>query len=292
MSIQSNLVKFVLRRSGMWSKPLQEIRDNMQKMKAKSFPEGIDITDDTVNGIPCKVFFHKERDAEKVIIYYHGGGFCLGICDMNTALVAEIAERTGMDAYMPDYRLAPEHLYPAALNDAVDFYQGILNEGYAAEDIIVMGDSSGCALAVSALLLLGKDGVKMPRALAFISPVFDLAGKGETLTSLARKDPFQLEDPLGVAKNYIAGVNPEDPSVSPLYGELHCLPPVLIHAADYDVFLSDSLRFENRLLALKKDIRLKVWKKMWHIFHLQFSLVPESNKALEELCDDIKQRFR
>jgi acetyl esterase/lipase len=150
-----------------------------------------------------------------------------------------------------------------------------------------MGDSSGCALAVSALLALKQGGVRMPRALAFITPVFDLAGKGETFLTRAEKDPFELKDPLGIAKIYVGSNNPLSPMLSPLYGELQGLPPVLIHAADYDVFLSDSYRFKENAEKAGVNVELKVWRKMWHIFHMQSSFVPESMKALKELCSHI-----
>ncbi len=133
----------------------------MQNLQAKNMPEGIRITDEEVNEIASKVFTHNGGSKGKVIIYFHGGGFRLGIYPSNCEFVAEIAKRTGADIYMPDYRLAPEHIFPAALEDAVNFYKGMLDKGYPAEDILVIGDSSGCSLAVSALLQLKQIGIKM-----------------------------------------------------------------------------------------------------------------------------------
>lgn len=289
MSIQGSIIKLLLKKSGMWNKPLDETRKNMSQIKTKGLPEGIKVIDERVNNVACKYIFHNKAIKDTVIIYFHGGGFCLGIYEANIGFVAEIAKRTGINAYMPDYRLAPENIYPAALEDAEMFYQGIINKGIAPNNIIIMGDSSGCALAVSTLFRLEWQGVAMPKAMAFITPVFDLAGKGDTFITRKHKDPFRIKDPLGLVKNYIGASDPHVPLLSPLYGELRALPPILIHAAEDDVFLSDSYRMEKQLKAYQNMVTLQVWKKMWHIFHMQYQLVPEANKALNELCSYVKE---
>jgi acetyl esterase/lipase len=253
----------------------------MEGIKAKGIPGGIETTGRVVNGVRCEIFRNTVKKSDKVILYLHGGGFCLGIYHANREFVARLALMTGMDAYMPDYRLAPEYPFPAALEDAIAVYKAILSEGY--RDIVMMGDSSGCALAVSALLVLKQSGQRMPGSMVFMTPVFDLAGKGESFTSKAGKDPFQSIDPLSIAKIYISDNNPASPMLSPLYSELKGLPPTLIHAAEYDVFLSDATRFAEQAKNDGATVDIKVWKKMWHIFHMQAPFVPESSKALEEI---------
>jgi acetyl esterase/lipase len=225
-SIQSCLTRFLLRKSNMWNRPLDEIRQSMAGMKAKGMPDGISAKDEEVNGVPCKVFTCHGGKSDSALLYFHGGGFCMGIYPSNCEFAALISKLAGTDVYMPDYRLSPENPFPAALEDAVAVYKGLLNKGYRGDDLTVMGDSSGCALAVSALLVLKQGGVSMPRALAFITPVFDLAGKGETFLTRAEKDPFELKDPLGIAKIYVGSNNALSPMLSPLYGELQGLPPV------------------------------------------------------------------
>lgn len=232
MSIQSSLVKFMLRRSNIWSKPLNEVRRTMEGIQAKEMPNGIECFREKVNGVTCEVFRHTSGMKGQVIIYFHGGGFCLGIYPSNREFAAMISSITETDVYMPDYRLAPENPFPAALEDAIAVYKGIIEKGYNGEDVIVMGDSSGCALAVSALLALKQSDIEMHGIMKFITPVFDLAGKGNSFTSKASKDPFRLTDPLGIAKIYVADNNPTSPLISPLYGDLEGLPPVLIHAAE------------------------------------------------------------
>lgn len=283
-SFQSCLVRFMLRRSNIWNKPVNEARKTMEGVKANELPKGIEISREMVNGVSCEVFRHSSGKKDKVIIYYHGGGFCLGIFPANREFVAKICLMTGADVYMPDYRLAPENPFPAALEDAKAVYSGIVENGFHGKDIIIMGDSSGCALAVSTLLELKQSNMEMPCALKFITPVFDFAGKGESFISKAAKDPFKPDDPLGIAKIYVAANNPTSPLISPLYGELDGLPPILIHAAEYDVFLSDSTRFAEKAKNAGVKVDIKVWRKMWHTFHMQESIVPESKKAFNEIC--------
>jgi acetyl esterase/lipase len=219
----------------------------------------------------------------QVILYFHGGGFCMGIYHANREFAARLSKIYGMDIYMPDYSLAPEHPFPAALNDAIAAYKGLLDAGYNAQDIFIMGDSSGCALAVCALLMLRQYGFAMPRAMAFLTPVFDLAGASEPFAANAAKDPFQLKDPLGIAKLYVAENDPASPMLSPLFGDLSGLPPMLIHAAEYDVFAGDAERFAKKAADSGISVEYKVWRSMWHIFHMQASFVPEARKALKEV---------
>ncbi len=282
-SIQSCLVRFMLRRSNIWNKPLDKVRKTMEGIKANEMPKEIEISRQSMNGITFEVFKNPSEKG-KVILYFHGGGFCLGIYPSNREFAARICSMTETDVYMPDYRLAPEYPYPAALEDAIAAYRGLIENGVNGKDVIIIGDSSGCALAVSALLSLKESSIEMPGALNFITPVFDFAGKGDSFVSRAKDDPFKMVDPLGIAKVYVAANNPTSPAISPLYGELEGLPPVLIHAAEHDVFLSDSTRFAEKAENAGVKVDLKVWRKMWHIFHMQAPFVPESKKALSEFC--------
>jgi acetyl esterase/lipase len=220
----------------------------------------------------------------KAILYFHGGGFCLGIYHPNREFAARMAKKCGVKVFMPNYRLAPENPFPAALEDAMAVYKGMLLEGYSAGNIVAAGDSSGCGLLLSALLALKKSGAEMPSAISLITPALDFAGKGESFLTKAKNDPFRLKDPLGVAKVYVGSNNPLSPDISPLYGDLAGLPPILIHGAEYDVFVSDAVRFEEAARQAGVDVRLKTWQKMWHIFHMQDTVVPEAKEALREMC--------
>ena len=279
MSAQADMVREMLRKADMWNKPLEEIRAAMEAIPGRGMPEGVVASRMELSGVPCEAFRSAKR-VKHAAMYFHGGGFCLGIYAANREFVAGLAQSLGADIYMPDYRLAPEHPFPVALEDARAAYQGLLGLGY--ESLLVMGDSSGCALALSALLAVQESGGRLPDSLVMITPVLDLA-EGETPCAAARKDPFQMKDPLSLTRNYTAGCDTKSPEISPLYGELGGLPPVLIHAAQYDVFVGDAQRFAARAKEAGAQVELKVWKWMWHIFHMQAAFVPEAAQAVGEI---------
>ncbi|MTI81584.1 MAG: alpha/beta hydrolase [Firmicutes bacterium] len=291
-SLQSALVRFLLRRSDIWNKTLSDIRKDMEKIKSKGLPDGVEFKKDTINDVCVEKIVPCGALKNKAILYFHGGGFCLGIYSSNREFVARIAKESGLQVILVDYRLAPEHPFPEALEDAVSVYKGLLQESCHPKDIIVMGDSSGCGLALSALLVLKQSSMAMPLAAAFITPVFDFTGKSESFKTRAKKDPFKLTDPLGIAKIYVEDNEPTSAVISPLYGQLDGLPPMLVHAADYDVFLCDSIKLQEKALKAGINIELKVWTKMWHIFHMQASIVPEAQKAMNEIYTYINERLK
>jgi acetyl esterase/lipase len=291
-SMQSDYVRNMIREAGMWNRPLPEIRKSMEEMQSSGVPDGIRNTRENVGGVECEVFCYEGAARDKVILYYHGGGFCLGIYPSNRDFVAGLAYRCKADIYMPDYRLAPENPYPAALEDAARVYRGMLDRGLQPENIVIMGDSSGGALSVSALLELKEKGIPMPKALAYITPVFDLTGKSETIQTRREQDPFGQEDPLSIAKIYVGENDPASPMLSPLFGNLDGLPPVLIHSGEYDVFSGDSEHFARTVSLTGGEAEYKEWEEMWHIFHMQAAFVPEAELALEKMCAYIRKALR
>ena len=279
MSAQADKIREMLREADMWNRPLREIRAAMEAMPGQGMPEGVIASRMELGSVPCEVFRGRQR-TRRAMMYFHGGGFCLGIYAANREFVAGLSQTFGADVYMPDYRLSPEHVFPAALEDAKAAYSGMLGLGY--DRLLVMGDSSGCALALSALLEAKRSGEAMPDAIVMITPVLDLAGEKE-LSVDAREDPFRMKDPLALARNYSAGHDAKLPELSPLYGVLSGLPPVQIHAAQCDVFLSDATRFAARAKEAGVEAELKVWEGMWHIFHMQAAFVPEAAQAVGEI---------
>lgn len=285
MSEQADMVRRMLREADMWNRPLGEIRAAMEAMPGQGMPEGVVATRMELGGVPCEVFRGRQRTG-RAAVYFHGGGFCLGIYAANREFVAGLSQSLCADIYMPDYRLAPEHAFPAALEDAKAAYHAMLTLGY--DRLLVTGDSSGCALALSALLAAKRSGEAMPDAIVMMTPVLDLAGGGE-VSADAQQDPFQMKDPLALARNYTAGYDATLPDISPLYGDLTGLPPILIHAAQYDVFAGDAQRFAARAEEAGVAVELKVWEGMWHIFHMQSAFVPEAAQAMEEIREFMEE---
>ena len=275
MSIQALITSRLLKKADIWNKPLGEIRQTMAAIKGTGIPEGIVTCTMALGGVNCEVFRRTDDTPRRTVLYFHGGGFCLGVYDSNRSFVARLALLLDADIYMPDYRLAPEHPFPAALEDAHAVLQALSD----CDRLIVMGDSSGCALALSALQ---RQDI-MPQAIVMITPVLDLTDGQTRIAASVQKDPFRLEDPLKLTKNYMAGQNASVPEISPVYGSLKGLPPVLVHAAQCDAFLSDAVRFKEKADAAGATVELKIWPKLWHIFHMQAPFVPEAARALGEI---------
>jgi monoterpene epsilon-lactone hydrolase len=266
----------------LWNKPLPEIRQFLACIP----PSGghLQAARIKIGAVPCELFDPPDAGTSKAIVYFHGGGFCLGIYPSNREFVATIAQSTHIKTVMPDYRLAPEQPFPAALDDA----KAVLGELLKNEEkLIVMGDSSGCALALSALLALRQTKIKKPAAIVFLTPMLDFAGKGDSMKTRAKNDPSQMEDPLKIAKIYLGENDPYDPMFSPIYGAFENLPPALVHAADNDVFLSDAERLSQKMKDAGCRCDLKIWPNMWHIFHMQGAVVPDAATALHEIYNFI-----
>lgn len=280
MSTQAMITRRLLKKAGIWNKPLSEIRQTMAGIKGGGVPAGIVSCAMSLGGVNCEVFRHADDAPRRTVLYFHGGGFCLGIYNANRSFVAGLAQQLDADIYLPDYRLAPEHAYPAALDDA----RSVLQALSGCSRLIVMGDSSGCALALSAL----QGQSVSPQAIVMITPVLDLTNGQTRIAQSVRKDPFHMDDPLTLTKKYAAGNNPAAPAISPIYGELKNFPPMLIHAAQFDAFLSDAVRFKEKADGAGCAVTLKVWPKMWHIFHMQAPFVPEAARAISEIKEFVQ----
>lgn len=291
-SIQSVILKYLIRKTVNWNKPLAELRKDFEKIGGRAkIPNGIEVSSISANGVKAEWIVPSCSLRDKVIVYIHGGGYCLGIYNSNRGFVSHIASQTKIRILLADYRLAPENPYPAAIEDCITLYKWLIDEGYTPQNIIIMGDSSGCGLALSSLTTLRDQGVPMPAALVFMFPTVDFTYRGQSLKSRADFDPFNLDPKFYVANNYVADNDPEWPLISPLYAKLHNLPPMLIHGCGYDIFLSDSTRLAERAREAGVEAELRVWDKMWHTFHMQYSMLPEGRAALREIYNWIGQRI-
>ncbi|MBC2579101.1 alpha/beta hydrolase [Clostridium sp. DJ247] len=292
LSNEAKMVKKFLRSVDIWDNPLNEIRKSLKDMTSEAkFPEDTAAYIINAYGVNCELFIPLGAADDKIIVYFHGGGYCLGIWDANRKFVANIAKESGYKTLLVDYRLAPENPYPAAHEDALSVYKWLLRENFKPANIVLMGDSSGCGLILATLFKLKELQMQMPAALIFISPVVDYTGSGESLITAKEADPFQYEDPFSIANNFLCDNDVKDPFISPLYGDLRCLPPILIHASEHDVFLSDSINLADKAKDSGIDVHIKIWEELWHVFHINVGTIPESKEALEEICEFIDNRM-
>jgi acetyl esterase/lipase len=226
------------------------------------------------------------------LLFLHGGGFSSGSCVTHRELAARLSLASGARALVLDYRLAPEHPFPAAVEDAATGYEWLLAQGIKAGQIAVGGDSAGGALALAALLLLRERGIALPAATVLFSPWLDLAVSGPTITSRAALDPLTSgEDLRAAAALYLAGADPATPLASPLFGDLRGLPPTLVQAGDHEVLLSDATRLAERAEAAGVALTLDVWDEMWHVWHAWAGILPEGQQAIDRAGQFIRERL-
>jgi epsilon-lactone hydrolase len=228
---------------------------------------------------------------DKAILYFHGGGFRLGSVSSHRELIARIAGASGYRVLAINYRLAPEHRFPAPLEDAIAAYGWMLDQGLRPDNIAFAGDSAGGNLALTAMLGLRQRGLPLPAAGVLMSPWTDLAATGETYVSRADADPIHQRPMIAaLAKNYLGeGGDPRDPRVSPLYADLTGLPPLLIQVGTEEVLLDDSLRLNHRAREQGVSTTLEVWDEMIHVWHFFHPQLQEGREAIGRVGDYVRE---
>ncbi len=253
---------------------------------------GVDVERTRVAGLDAEWLQPKERMDGKVLLYLHGGAYVLGSCDSHRHLVSHIAGSAGIQALLPEYRLAPEHPFPAAIEDAVRVYTALLDDGVDATDIIVAGDSAGGGLTMAMLLSLSSAGLPQPALGCLLSPWLDLAAEGESMQSRREEDPwFSPEDFPHVTRHYCDDSQRKLPLVSPVYADPAGLCPIYIQVGDHEILLSDSRRLADNVRAAGGSVELEVWPDMWHVFQAFVLVMPESRAAVDKLAARMRAVF-
>ncbi len=228
-----------------------------------------------------------------VILYLHGGGFIIGSPATHRELTSRISAAAGIPIFSLAYRRAPEHAFPGPLEDAKTAYRWLLSQGHAPDGIVIGGDSAGGGLALQALLSLREEGIDLPSAAFFISPVTDwVALDGESYSSRAHADPLVSRSQCQWTAALYAGARAgEDPLLQPLQMELAGLPPLWVQVGDDEVLLSDAERLAERASRADVHTEFKVWPGMWHVFQSAARLVPEGRESLEDLGRFVRERL-
>lgn len=228
----------------------------------------------------------------RVLLLLHGGGYTAGSPRTHRKLAALLSRACRARVLTPEYRLAPEHPFPAAVKDALKTYGWLLEQGIGAEDIVVGGDSAGGGLALSMLLALREGGAVLPRAAVLLSPWTDLTASSPSYARLRKHDPTITRDGLREARLLYAGVrDPADPMASPLFADPTGLPPMLVHAGGAEVMLDDSRLFAERAREAGVDVTLRIYDGMWHVHHEAAPEVPEALMALNDIAAFIRAQF-
>jgi epsilon-lactone hydrolase len=273
--------------------PIESQRRDWENAAAQTIlPPDTTIESMTIGDIACEWVRCGAVDADKVLLFLHGGGFNSGSPRTHRDLAARLSRTAGIPVLLPDYRLAPEHPFPAAVDDLIQVYRGLLQAGFQARQIIIAGDSAGGGLAISSLLVMRNNGDDMPAAAVLMSPMLDMALAGESMVTRADVDPLTTAIGLRVAINYYMGDGDlNNPVASPVYANLHGLPSILIHVGDHELLLSDSTRLAENAQTANIEVQLKIWPEMWHVFHAWAADLPEAREALVQIGDYIKAKL-
>ncbi len=231
-------------------------------------------------------------EAENVILYLHGGVYVIGFAAATVPLVGDLVRRTGTKAITLEYRLAPEHPYPAAVEDARAAYEGLLAQGVAPAQIALAGESAGGGLAVATLLALREAGVPLPSCGYLMSPYVDLTLSGETLAEKREVDPLLTPDGLRArVPDYVGGADASSPYISPIFGDLRELPALLIQVGSHEILLSDALRLAGRAAISDVQVTLEVTPGVPHVFQAYAGLLDEAGAALDRASDFLNARL-
>ena len=273
------------------AKTPQELRVKFEEVAASApIPHDIKCEKVSAGGVDAEWISAPNSSADRAVLYVHGGGYVIGSVNTHRDLMGRIARASGARVLGINYRLAPEHPFPAAVDDSVAAYRWLLAQGIKPNRISVAGDSAGGGLTVATLVAIRDAKLPVPGAGVCISPWIDMEGIGESMKTKAAVDPVvQREGSLGMAAAYLGGQNPRSPLASPLYADLKGLPPLLIQVGEAETLLDDSTRLNDRAKAAGVSTKLEVWPDMIHVWQLFASFLPEGQQAVDGIGAFIKE---
>jgi acetyl esterase/lipase len=241
-------------------------------------------------GVRAEWVWRPESDADRAILYLHGGGYAIGSIATHRYLMQGLSKASGARVLGIDYRLAPEHPFPAAVEDAVTAWRWMLEQGLDPKRCAISGDSAGGGLTIATMVALRDRGLPLPGAAAVLSPWTDLAGTGASVKTKAADDPMVNEAGLRMmADAYLAGQDAKSPLASPLYANLAGLPPTLVQVGTAEILLDDATRFAERARAAGVEVKLEAWDDMVHVFQM-FPMLSESARAIETIGAFVRAR--
>jgi epsilon-lactone hydrolase len=254
-------------------------------------PDDVVVTDVIASGVAAHWLAAPGTDAGRVLLFLHGGGFEFGSVRSDGELAARLGRAAGMRVLFPEYRLAPEHPFPAAIDDVLAAWRWLrTDEGLSASSIAVAGDSAGGGLAVALLVAARDAGEALPPAAVLMSPTVDLTSSGASMTERADQDPISTPAMLRqFAADYLAGADPRTPLASPLFASLSGLPPLLVQVGTADLLLSDSERLATAATEAGVDVTLQVGEGLPHVYQLMLG-TPEAAEATEQIGQFLRAR--
>lgn len=259
----------------------QRRRDIDARGLANKLPADVMVEPVIANGVKSEWTSTPDADRGNVVLFLHGGGYVIGSLDSHRHLVAEIGRAAGSRALAIDYRLAPEHPFPAAVDDSLAAYRFLLANGVQPNGVIIAGDSAGGGLVVAAMVAIRDAGLPQPACGWAISPWVDMEAIGGSMSSKAATDPtVQKAGILDMAKHYLAGADPRSPLAAPLYADLSGLAPLLIQVGAAETLLDDAIRLAQVAGAADVAVDLQIWPEMIHVWHIYFADLAAGRRAI------------
>lgn len=277
------------------STSIERLRNETDKTAARLVKkiDGVTYNQADYSGLYAEWVELENAPSEKVVLYFHGGGFVMGNAKSHRNIVGNFVKHLGVKALLFNYRLAPEHPAPAAVYDAVAIYTWLLKQGYRAENIAFAGDSAGAGIELAAMIKCKDDGLPLPAACAAFSPCTDMTLSGGSHKTRAKADPCT---PKGANETfigyYVGKGDPRHPYVSPLFADLHGLPPIIIQVGNDETLRDDSVRFAEKAIQAGVEVRIKVWEGMFHCFPLLAPIFSEATEAINETCSFLREMLR
>jgi acetyl esterase/lipase len=271
----------------------QTVRAGFEQLAAAMpVADGVTREKADANGVPGEWITGPGVSGGATICYIHGGGWTVGSVNTHARLVANISAACDAPAFSVEYRLAPEHRYPAGLDDCITAYKWLIeDQGVEPARLALMGDSAGGNLTLALLLRLRDQGLPLPAAAVCLSPATDLLATGESYRTRAEADPMLVASGVDIVRQaYCPDTDPKTPYVSPLYGDLAGLPPLLIQVGDAEILLDDARRFAKRAEETGVDVTLEVWDEMIHVFQFFAPMLPEGTEAIAGIGKFVKAR--
>jgi acetyl esterase/lipase len=255
-------------------------------------PTGVTWTEVDAGGVPAIWADPDGGSRDRVLEYVHGGGYVIGSADYYRKLTGHLASAIGCRVLNVDYRLAPEHAHPCAVEDSTAAYRWLLDQGVDAKHLAIAGDSAGGGLTVATLLNIRRQGLPQPAGAVPISPWVDMEGTGGSMTANASRDVLvQAEGLKGMAEAFLQGCDPRDPLAAPLHADLAGLCPLYIQVGGDETLLDDSTRLAERAKADGVDVRIDVFPEMQHVFQMAAGNMPEADEAIARIAAWLKPRL-
>jgi len=295
-SIRSRVLYHLVKYQAELNPPPSPQEQRQQEELGRKFaaPREVSVQRTTIGSCHAEWLTPPNAAKGRAVLYLHGGGYVSGSCNTHRALAARVGLASGVAVLLPEYRLAPEHPHPAALEDVITVFHALsADSGIVPGKTVIAGDSAGGGLALATTVKLRDEGKRLPAGVVCISPWTDLTVTGETVTTRAKVDPAirTAEKLRRWAACYANGQDLRNPYISPAFAEMHGLPPLLIQVGDYEILLSDSLTVARQAHEVGVNVTLEIAPRMWHCYQVLAGLMPEARAAIQRIGVFVKARL-